>query len=252
VWSNGVTPTLEERMKARRLAVLAAAALTAVGGAGAAIATTRDDDAKKAEQAVLADAAKRLNVDPSDLHDALAAAQDAQLDQAVKDGKLTQEQADAIKARRKESGLVLGFGPGWPHGPGMFFHHGFGLRVDLFDSIASAIGISRKELFTELRSGKSLAAIAKAHDKSLDDVKAAVRSSLKKKLDAAVKDGKLTQAQADRILAHVSDLIDHFGEKPPHMHRPGFGGPPPGFDGPRPGAYGPGDGPPPPGEGTAF
>ena len=54
---------------------------------------------------------------PSELRDALAAAQDDQLDADVKAGRLTQEQADAIKAHRKEAGSVLG-------GPGILHHRG--------------------------------------------------------------------------------------------------------------------------------
>jgi AraC-like DNA-binding protein len=237
-------------MKAKRLAVLTAAALTVAGGAGAAIATTRDDP-KQTEQAVLADAAQRLNVSSSELRDALAAAEDAQIDQAVKDGRLTKEQADAIKQRRKESGLVLGFGP---HGPGMFFHHhGFAIRFTLFDDIASALGISRSELRSELRDGKTLSQIAKAHDKSLDGVKSSVRAALKKRLDPAVKDGKLTQAQEDDILSHVSDMIDHFGERPPHMgDGPAPGEPEFGFEFEGPGPDGPPPGRPPATTGTAF
>lgn len=207
-------------MNVRRLAVVTAAGLIVAGGAGAAIATTRGDDPKQTEQAILADAAKRLDVSPSALRDALAAAQDAQLDQAVKDGKLTQAQADAIKERRKQSGLVLGMHR--PHGP----HMGIVLlrpRFELFNVIAKELGISRRELMTELRSGKTLAQIAKDHDKSLDDVKSAVRAAMKKRLDAAVKAGKLTQAQADEMLSRVDHFVDHFGERPPHFfhHRPG-------------------------------
>ena len=108
-------------MSARRIAAIALGGALILGGSGAAIAAVTKDDGEKAEQAVLDDAAKRLNVAPDKLRDALAAAQDAQLDQAVKDGKLTQKQADAIKAGRKASGHVLGGprgdfhgGPGFP------------------------------------------------------------------------------------------------------------------------------------------
>ena len=48
-----------------------------------AAATTGEKD----EQAVLSDAAKRLGVSPGDLESALGKAEDAQLDQAVKDGR---------------------------------------------------------------------------------------------------------------------------------------------------------------------
>ena len=60
---------------------------------------------------MLDSAAKKLDVTPEKLRDALAAAQDEQLDAAVKAGKLTQKQADAMKAARKQSGHVLGGGP---------------------------------------------------------------------------------------------------------------------------------------------
>src|SRR5688500_6541719 len=105
-------------MKPRRIAALAVSGALVAGGAGAAIAAVTKDDAKQTEQAILDDAAKRLDVTPEKLRDALSAAQDTQLDQAVKDGDLTQKQADAIKAARKDSGRVLG-GPGLRglHGP---------------------------------------------------------------------------------------------------------------------------------------
>jgi hypothetical protein len=100
-------------MSARRIAAIALAGGLLAGGTGVAIAAVSKDDGAKTEQAILGNAAKRLNVTPDKLRDALAAAQDDQLDQMVKDGTLTQKQADAIKARRKQSGRVLGgpFGP---------------------------------------------------------------------------------------------------------------------------------------------
>src|SRR5215207_9431003 len=98
-------------MRRTRIAAIAAAGALVAAGTGVAVATTRSDDPKQREQAVLTDAAKRLNVAPSELRDALSKAEDAQLDADVKAGRLTQEQADAIKERRKQSGTVLG-GPG--------------------------------------------------------------------------------------------------------------------------------------------
>jgi phage antirepressor YoqD-like protein len=209
-------------MNARRIAALALAGGLLAGGTGAAIAAVTKDDGKKAEQAVLADAAKRLNVSPEKLRDALSAAQDAQIDQAVKDGTLTQKQADAIKARRKQSGRVLGgpFGgpPGFRgHGPG-FGPHG-GARGVIFPDLAKALGLTRTQLFEQLRDGKSIADIAKAKGKSLDDVRAAVKADAKQRADKAVKDGDLTQAQADEMLAHLDDALDHIGDAQPPMFR---------------------------------
>ena len=97
-------------MRTRRIAALALSGALIAGGTGVAIAAVAKDDDKQAEQAVLDDAAERLDVTPQKLRDALAAAQDAQLDQAAKDGNLTPKQADAIKAARKQARAEHGAG----------------------------------------------------------------------------------------------------------------------------------------------
>lgn len=219
-------------MSTRRKVIAGMATVAALAG-GAAVAVAGGD--KQSEQAVLDGAAKRLGVTADELRSALGAAEDDQLDAAVKAGELTQEQADEIKAHRKQEGTVLGMG-GRPGGPG-FDHHGgpggpghFG--PDLMGAAADALGLSERKLFAQLRSGKSLAQIAKAQGKSLDDVRAAVKAAATKRLDADVKAGRITQAQRDEMLEHLDDFIDHFGERPPggpgrFGHRGGHFGPPP-------------------------
>jgi hypothetical protein len=239
-------------MRTRRIAALAMSGALVAGGTGVALAAVTKDDAKKSEQAVLDDAAKRLDVTPQKLRDALAAARDAQLDQAVKDGDLTQKQADAIKAARKRSGTVLGPGMrGGPGGPGMHGglklrggpggpgFHGRGMRGDLLDDIAKALGTTEDKLMQSLRDGTSLADVAKANGKSLADVRAAVKAAVKTRLDKAVKDGDLTQKQADEILANVERKVTRIGSAKGLRLRGDHdrfgGGPPPGA--PEPGAF---------------
>ncbi len=208
-------------MRTRRIAALALSGALVAGGAGAAIAAVTKDDAKKTEQAILDDAAKRLDVTPQKLRDALSAAQDAQLDQAVKDGDLTQKQADAIKAARKDSGRVLGgrglHGPrdvqklrGGPGGPG-FGKPGVGLRFDLFADLAKALGTTEEKLKDQLRDGKSVADVAKANGTSLADVRSAVKAAAKTRLDKAVKAGDLTRKQADAMLDRIAERATAIG-----------------------------------------
>ena len=240
-------------MRARRFAVTAAAALAVAGGTGAAIAATSGNDGKKAEDNVLRDAAKDLDVSPDKLRDALrdagAAELDRELDRAVKAGDLTKKQAAEIKARHKRSGRVLGIGPGPGHGPrGLGFApgappHGPGFRMKAgprggpLADLAKALGISRAKLLSELRDGKTVAQIAKAQGKSLDEVKEAVKASAKARLDKAVKNGDLTEKQAKRMLDHLEERLDHLGSE---LHL----GPPPGLGGPGgPGGLGHGPGP---------
>src|SRR4051794_24549927 len=204
-------------MRIKRYVLVSAAVLAAGAGGGAALAATSgDDDHKKAEQAVIDDAAKRLNVTPEALRSALGAAEDSQLDQAVKDGKLTQAQADAIKKRRADSGTVLG-GPGvvpgvhpgfggGPGGPG-----GLGFKLGsggALDAAASALGLKLDDLVAKLRAGKSIADVAKDQGKNLDDVKKAITDGVTKELDQAVADKKLTSAQRDDILKRLGDHLD--------------------------------------------
>lgn len=240
-------------MGARRIATIALSGALLAGGTGAAIAAVTQDEGAKAEQAVLDSAAKKLDVTPDKLRDALAAAQDEQLDAAVKAGRLTQKQADAIKAARKQSGRVLGGGPLGRHlrgGPGPRLHggpggpggRGFAFGVGPFDGLAKALGISEDKLHEQLRDGTSIADIAKANEKSLADVKASLKAATKAKLDKAVKDEDLTQKQADAILERFDEHFDAFASGKKLRLRREFhrgGKPPAGL--PKPGAFLPGE-----------
>ena len=212
-------------MNIKRIVAVAAAGAVVAGGAGVAIGATTH---KKAEQEVLADAAKRLDTTPEKLRAALAAAQDAQLDRAVQAGELSQQEADRIKAARKARGTVLGGGPRGHHGRGGPGGHGPGGRGVIHQELAKALGISRQKLHDELRAGTSVADIAKAQGKALDSVKAALRAAAKAALDKAVADGDLTRAQADERLEHLEEHLTRLDE-PGGFRRGGRGhhGPPP-------------------------
>src|SRR5207247_5860933 len=127
------------------------------------------------------------------------------LNDAVKNGDLTQKQADAIKARTSGQACpatvpgIVGRG-----GPGGGFRGGRGPRGVLgLDEYAKALGISTAELQQDLQSGKTLKDVAAS--KGMDE--AAFRSKLasvaKSDLDAQVKDGNLTQKQEDAILQRL-------------------------------------------------
>jgi hypothetical protein len=222
----------------RRLAIGTTVAAAVAAGSAGAIAAAGRDDGRKAEQSVLEDAAKRLNVSPEDLRSALGAAEDAQLDRAVKEGRITRAQADELQARRRDSGRVLGLGHRGPGGrgpgrPGGFPHHGPG-RV--LGAAADALGISERRLLAQLRDGRSLADVARARGKELGDVKAAITAAVRDDLEAAVKAGRLTDAERDRMQQELDEHVDELarrsfrgprGEHHHHHHPdgPGPGGP---------------------------
>jgi hypothetical protein len=75
------------------------------------------------------------------------------------------------------------------------------------DAISSLLGITSEELKTELRSGKSLAEIAISKGVDTQKVIDAIVAGMTEKLTEKVAEGKITQAQADTMLANVVDRV---------------------------------------------
>jgi hypothetical protein len=191
-------------MAMRRKVIAGAAAALAVGGAGAGVAATKLADSRSAEsQAIVNDAAKSLGVEPSKLEAALEKAFEDRIDAAVADGRLTKAQGEELK-KRIEAGDFPLFGPP-AFGPrfGMVhpFFHGL-------DAAAEYLGLTEEQLENRLESGKTLAQIAKAEDKSVDGLKAAMLKDAKTKLDALVKAGKVTKADEQKVLQDLEQRID--------------------------------------------
>ena len=223
-----------------KIAAGAVAAL-AVAGGGAAVAATHVWSPQGESQAVINDAAKQLGVEPSELSDALEQALRNRVDQAVEDGRLTEEQADALKERIDSGDAPLIFG-GFG-GPGLGHDH-FGHFADL--DAATYLGLTEAALRAELEDGKTLAEISKAEGKSVSGLVQALVKAAKARIDEAVADGRLTQAQADELEAgleqRITDLVNGelHGPGPGFQH--GFGhefGPGSGFHGGAPGLIGP-------------
>ena len=129
-----MTDERRPRNRKYRLIIGALVAVAVVSG-GAAYAATQDDSPQARSQAIVDDAAGTLGVDPAKLSDALKQALQKQVDAQVTAGKLTQEQADAIKKRIADGTQpIFGGGPGGlrrPSAPAArqhFGHHGASAR----------------------------------------------------------------------------------------------------------------------------
>jgi hypothetical protein len=209
------------REKSIKRLVVAGASLALVGGGvGGAIAATSDTSPEAEQAAFLADAAGRLGVQPSKLEDALKQAALDQVDAAVKAGRLTQGEANEIKARISSGDLGPGVGVLAPRLGGQ-------VRIAVgLDTAASYLGLSDAQLKSELQSGKTLAQIAQAQGKSVDGLKQALLTDAKTHLDQALTDGKITAAQEQQMLNDLSSRLDDIvnGTLPP---KPPWGGPPP-------------------------
>jgi hypothetical protein len=214
-------------MKHARKLTAGAVAVLAVAGGGAAIAATQLTP-KQESQAVVSDAAQQLGVSADQLSAALKQALKNRVDAAVSTGRLTQAQGTELK-QRIDAGEVplVGFG-----GPG-FGRHGGPARHGHGDELAVAanyLGVSHPALRTSLAGGKTLAQIAKAQGKSVDGLVSALVKAEQDEWAAAVKAGRMTDAQRDAMLStlkqRMTDLVNGTGG--PGRH--GFGPPPGDFN----------------------
>jgi len=86
-----------------------------------------------------------------------------------------------------------------------------GARGGPLKAAATYLGVTNAQLETELRSGKSLAQVATAKNKSVDGLEQALLAALKQKVDAAVAAGRLDAARAQKLLerapAHIERLV---------------------------------------------
>jgi polyhydroxyalkanoate synthesis regulator phasin len=198
-------------MDLKRKIVITAAAGLAVVGAGGAIAADKLTSPKEESQAVLNDAAQQLGVQPSELTAALKKALSNRVDQAVKDGRLTKAEGDALKARINSGDFPL-FGV--PHGRGFGpfgrGHDGFFGHDHFLSTAADYLGLTQAQLRTQLNSGKTLAQVAKDRGKSVDGLVDKLVASKKERIEAAVKDGRLTRAQANEIEADLKQQVTDF------------------------------------------
>lgn len=231
-------------LKHKFLVGLAAALVLASGGAAYAATQT----GANSRQSFLNDVAKRLNVSPSKLRAAVQGAMLDRLQAAVKAGELTQAQANLLKQRIENGGFPfrrLAGGGFWLHGPGARAQvvPRAGL-MPLFGPLAAAakyIGVSRAQLLSDLRGGKTLAQVAQSHGKSVSGLEQAIVAAQKSRLNHAVTLGYLTKAQEQRALSlltrGIADLVVHarvmappWG-KPPHQTPWNHPGIPPGLFG---------------------
>jgi hypothetical protein len=76
-------------------------------------------------------------------------------------------------------------------------------RISLLETAAKSLNLTVTQLDAQLKTGQTLTSLAVIQKVSLETVKNAVLGDLKAQLSQAVKDGKLTQAQADQRLTQA-------------------------------------------------
>jgi len=90
---------------------------------------------------------------------------------------------------------------------GGMMHGGRGGQVGLADVVAEVTGTERTAVVEALQDGQTLAEYLEAHGATVEQVVDEVLAAREEALAAAVENGRLTQEQADAMLAHMEEQI---------------------------------------------
>lgn len=193
----------------KKLLILAATVVTlslaAVAATGAAA-----DGADGPFSGFLGKVAEKLGVSQEQLETAIQEVQLETIDEAVAEGRITEEQADKLR-ERSEDGVRL-----FPRRPQQ--HRGAGLIVE---SAALVLGMEKPELAEQLKDGSSLAEVAGTEGMRVEEFTAALLSEIQTQIDQMVADGKLTAEQAEQLSQKIEESIDRIvnGQHQPGPHR---------------------------------
>ena len=212
-------------MKPRRIAVLTLTGVALAAAGGGAIAATQDDP----EQSILNDAAGRLNVTPKEnARPARARRPRTPLDRAVKAGKLTQEQADAIKQRRAADGGLTSSARPAPRRsarlPRPSSDHGGPPPGDR--AAATRLGLTERSCASSSCPASRWPTSPRRRARPVDGLKAAdQRRRSRPGSTRRSRTSSLTQARADEFLKRFDERFDQFAQRsrPAGGHHRGFG-----------------------------
>jgi ribosomal protein S20 len=129
------------------------------------------------------------------------------LDTLVGKGTITKDQADAVKNQVHSLEQQHPHGFGGPGGPGRGGLGLSGLGRDPIAQLAALVKTDPKTLLSDLASGQSIAQVATANGVDPTSVVNSLVTSAGQQLDQAVKNGWMTQTQADALKAKLPATI---------------------------------------------
>ena len=152
--------------------------------------------------------AELANEQGMDLEDVVAAAlaeAEIRLDEAVENGRLTEEQKAQILERLGDE-LPQRFAEPWePRGPHGGLLGQFGEEFwSRYDAVAEALGLTPTELFSELHDGKSVAEVAEDQGVDPEEIQDALEEAraemMEEGIRQAAENGRISDEQADWML----------------------------------------------------
>ncbi len=204
-----VSPTTSGSGRRRGVAIGLAGGLLAGTGAGLVFGvpglSSAASDATPAVVVQQTDETDPTTTDPADEAAEMGTRLRETLQPLVDDGTITAEQADAVTSHLVENRPERGeFGDG--RGGHRGGHGMFGRGV-ASEALTDLLGIDAEELRTQLRAGATLAEIAAEQGVPVDAVVDELVAEVTERVDNAVANGRIDQAEAEEKLAEAEERI---------------------------------------------
>ena len=137
--------------------------------------------------------------------DALIAPLIERIQQAVEDGRITQEQADE-RIEQMEANVLEGLQTGSWFSMGSRGRRGGpgGVQPAL---LAETLGMTTEELREALADGQTIAELAEAQGVALEDIVDASLAPMVERIQQAVEDGRITQEEADERIEQMEEKL---------------------------------------------
>jgi polyhydroxyalkanoate synthesis regulator phasin len=159
------------------------------------------------------DLAKRLGVPVSTLQRDMLAAADDTLAQLVKDGQLTQKQANSIKQFLQSHQACTGI---YPVERGIILQSLKPYLNTVANQVALGLRMTPSQLKAQLQAGKHLSQLAAAQGVSSSQLNTTEVNAVQSAVNQAVHDGNLTQQQATTFMQYARqhpEVVNHMIEK---------------------------------------
>ncbi|MDO8672750.1 MAG: hypothetical protein Q7O66_15165 [Dehalococcoidia bacterium] len=206
------------------------ALLVSGGLVGMVLAAGPTDGKSGIQQTFISKLAKVLGIQEDQLKKGITQAQNEMVDDALKAGKLNQDQANKMKDRIGKGGnwgapsmrppkgrqnMHPPMGPnGKPNTPSMPGANGRQFMMpgmqNFMKTATDFLGMKPADLMAEMRQGKTLAQIAKDHGKSVVDLKNKLVTDAQTKIDEAATKGTITKDKAAELKKTLGDQADKF------------------------------------------
>ncbi len=178
--------------------------------------TLEDLQARREEGLTIADLYRENGLDPDAAAEEVKTQISAEIEQAVADGRLTQEQADRFLSGLDEAIEHALNSPealaGGLRGVAERVHQARERAAEMLENslvgtVAEMSGADPREIVQAWREAGTLSAVIEAHGLSVDDVVSATEAKITEKVNEAVSKGRLSEEQATQALDGLHDRL---------------------------------------------